>query len=153
MRGLRRRALVAFGLVALMAAAPAPDAPVADAAMRGDVEAVKELIRRGADVNAAQGDGMTALHWAGAVDNAEMVAVLVRAGAKLETGTRIGNFTPLHVAAREGSEAAVRALIQAGASASAASTTGVTPLHEAALGGNVNVVGQLISAGADVNAA
>jgi ankyrin repeat protein len=104
-------------------------------------------------VNAAQGDGMTALHWAGANDNAEMIAVLVRAGAKLETGTRIGNHTPLHVAAREGSIAAVRALLEAGANASSTTTNGVTPLHEAALGGNVAVVGALISAGADVNAA
>ena len=103
MKGLRSKALVALGLVAFLAAAPAPDAPVADAAMRGDVEAVKELIKGGADVNASQGDGMTALHWAGVNDNAEMVAVLVKAGAKLETGTRIGAYTPLHVAAREGS--------------------------------------------------
>jgi uncharacterized protein len=153
MKALRSKALVALGLVAFLAAAPAPDAPVADAAMRGDVEAVKELIKSGADVNVSQGDGMTALHWAGVNDNAEMVAVLVKAGAKLETGTRIGSYTPLHVAAREGSAAAVRALLEAGASAKSTSTTGVTPLHEAAMGGNVTVVGQLISAGADVNAA
>ncbi|NIP82827.1 MAG: ankyrin repeat domain-containing protein, partial [Gemmatimonadetes bacterium] len=38
--------------------------PVADAAQRGDVEEVRTLLRGGADVNAAQGDGMTALHWA-----------------------------------------------------------------------------------------
>jgi ankyrin repeat protein len=153
MRALRSKALVALGVVALLAAAPAPDAPVADAAMRGDVEAVKELIKRGADVNAAQGDGMTALHWAGVVDNAEMVAVLVKAGAKLETGTRVGSHTPLQVAAREGSAAAVKALLDAGASVAARSTNGVTALHEAAMGGNVTVVGLLISAGADVNAA
>ena len=31
--------------------------------MRGDTEGVRTLLRGGADVNAAQGDGMTALHW------------------------------------------------------------------------------------------
>ena len=48
----------------LVSGATAPDTPVADAAMRGDIEAVRSLLRDGADVNAAQGDGMTALHWA-----------------------------------------------------------------------------------------
>ena len=41
-----------------------PDTPVADAAQRRDITAVRQLLRQGADVNAAQGDGMTALHWA-----------------------------------------------------------------------------------------
>jgi ankyrin repeat protein len=47
--------------VALHAAAPAP---VADAAMKRDTDAVRTLLKNGEDVNAAQGDGMTALHWA-----------------------------------------------------------------------------------------
>ena len=63
MRMLRVNAVAAMALTALILSA-APDAPVADAAMRGDVEAVRTLIKSGADVNAAQGDGMTALHWA-----------------------------------------------------------------------------------------
>lgn len=150
---LHRRALVALGLVAALAAAPAPDAPVADAAERGDVEAVKELVRKGADVNLAQGDGMTALHWAAARNQPELVQVLVKAGAKLESTTRIGAFTPLHVAAREGSVAATQALLVAGAKVDAASTVGTTPLHFAALGGNPQVVAALIEKGADVNAA
>ena len=53
----------AFGLSALLSAAPS-GSPVADAAMRGDRDAVRALLKDGADVNAAQGDGMTALHWA-----------------------------------------------------------------------------------------
>lgn len=46
----------------LLAGATLADSPVADAAMRGDLEAVRELLEKGADVNLAQGDGMTALH-------------------------------------------------------------------------------------------
>ena len=49
-----------------------PDAPVADAAQRGDVDGVRALLRDGADVNAAQGDGMTALHWAAHGGDAEL---------------------------------------------------------------------------------
>ena len=48
----------------LLAAAGSADAPVADAAMRGDVEAVRQLVAEGVDVNTPQGDGTTALHWA-----------------------------------------------------------------------------------------
>ena len=55
--------LGAMFLVLLLVRA-APESPVADAAMKGDIESVRSLLRSGADVNAAQGDGMTALHWA-----------------------------------------------------------------------------------------
>jgi hypothetical protein len=56
-------ALVAAGPVARPAAAAA-DAPVADAAMKSRSTDVRTLLKSGADVNAAQADGMTALHWA-----------------------------------------------------------------------------------------
>ncbi|NNF25803.1 MAG: ankyrin repeat domain-containing protein, partial [Gemmatimonadetes bacterium] len=49
------------------------DAPVADAAERGDLEAVRALLRDGADVNASQGDGMSALHWAAMNGDADMI--------------------------------------------------------------------------------
>ena len=153
MRSLRSKALAALGMVALLAATFAPDAPVADAAMRGDVEAVRDLVKRGADVNAAQGDGMTALHWAAVRDQAEVVGILAKAGARLEATTRIGAFTPLHVASREGSAAALKALLAAGANVSAASTNGVTPLHEAAVAGNPEVITALLDKGAQVDAA
>ncbi|MEC7740660.1 MAG: ankyrin repeat domain-containing protein, partial [Gemmatimonadota bacterium] len=56
-----------FGVVALpllLGGSTGPDTPVADAAQRRDIAVVRQLLRQGADVNAAQGDGMTALHWA-----------------------------------------------------------------------------------------
>lgn len=63
--------------VALQAQAPRS---VADAAQRGDREAVKTLLKEAADVNAAQGDGMTALHWAAMNGDAEMAQMLLVAG-------------------------------------------------------------------------
>src|SRR4029453_17393598 len=60
------------------------DAPVADAAMRGDTEGVRTLLRGGADVNAAQGDGMTALHWTALGNNLETMNVLLYGGAATE---------------------------------------------------------------------
>src|SRR5687768_11971626 len=89
-------------------------APVADAAMKGDLVTVRVLIGRGADVNAAQGDGMTALHWAAERGDSAMMAVLLRAKANVRAVTRIGNYTPLHVAAKTGDPRAVRALLDAG---------------------------------------
>ena len=56
-------AVIALSALVLMAAAPL-NTPVAQAAMRGDEDAVRGLLKEGADVNAAQGDGMTALQWA-----------------------------------------------------------------------------------------
>ena len=59
--------LFAIGMVGLLAATAgfaAGHSDVADAAMRGDSAAVRTLITQGADVNARQGDGSTALHWA-----------------------------------------------------------------------------------------
>ena len=84
---------------AVLGASPPFESPVADAAMRGDIEAVRALLRDGADVNEAQGDGMTALHWAAEMDDAGLATLLINAGANVEAVTRLGDYTPLHVAA------------------------------------------------------
>ncbi len=145
-------AAIALCLAAWLAAAPSPS-PVADAAMRGDHDVVRALLRQGADVSAAQGDGMTALHWAAEHGDAELADVLLYAGANVGAVTRIGEYTPLHLASRTGSAAVVRALLKAGASVAArTSTTGVTPLHLAAEAGNTEIVATLLEAGADANA-
>ncbi|HJS75471.1 MAG TPA: ankyrin repeat domain-containing protein [Vicinamibacteria bacterium] len=127
---------------------------VADAAARGDVVRVQELLRNGADVNTAQGDGMTALHWAASRGNLELAEVLLYSGANVGAGTRIGRYTPLHLASRGGYTDVVEALLRAKADPGARTTnSGVTPLHLAAASGSVDVVRALLPAGADVNAA
>ncbi len=143
-------ALLAF---AVLAAAPPPDSPVADAAMRGDLDAVRSLIERGADVNGAQGDGMTALHWAAENASAAIAEVLLNAGANPSAVTRLGGYTPLHVGAKAGNAEVVRVLLRAGANPRAATTTGgATALHFAAAAGNGETVRALIGHGADPNA-
>jgi ankyrin repeat protein len=139
-------------LSAFLAAAASPT-PVADSAMRGDRDALRDLLKQGADVGAAQGDGMTALHWAAERGDAAMADMLVYAGANVAAVTRIGQYTPLHLASRSGSASVVAALLKAGADARTRSTTtGVTPLHLAASAGNAQVVTLLLAAGADANA-
>ena len=151
-RRAARASMLVLGLVAAVGAARAPVAPVADAAMRGDVAAVKALLRQGTDVNARQGDGMTALHWAARRGDAGLTTVLLAARANVKAETRIGALTPLHLAAEAGSGPVVKALLKAGASAKAVTAAGVTALHLAALGGNGDAVRALRDAGADANA-
>ncbi len=150
----RRGCRLSAGAVALLLwAAPPADSPVADAAMRGDAEAVEALIARGADVNIPQGDGMTALHWASERADAALVRVLLDAGADVTPVTRIGDYTPLHLAARSGSAPAVEALLEAGSDPRAMTATGaVTPMHFSAGAGNSEAVAALARHGAGVDA-
>ena len=121
--------------------------------MRGDLDALRALLKQGADVSGAQGDGMSALHHAAERGDAEMTEMLVYAGANVSAMTRIGQYTPLHLASQAGSAAVVQALLKAGADVTArTTTTGVTPLHLAAATGNADVVKLLLDAGADANA-
>ena len=130
----------------------APDAPVAEAAMRGDAAEVRALIEAGADVNAAHGDGMTALHWSAERGDPDITALLLSAGGRVESTTRLGAYRPLHLAAKGGHVSVVRALLEAGAIPDPGTTTGaVTPLHLAAASGNAPSVAVLIEHGADVD--
>ncbi|MGE0815958.1 MAG: ankyrin repeat domain-containing protein [Vicinamibacterales bacterium] len=148
---MQRLTLGAFvALTATLGAQTA--APVADAAMNGDRAAVRTLLQQGSDVNAAQGDGMTALHWAAMKGDAELAQMLVYAGANVKATTRLGANTPLIVAARNGRPDVVKVLLEAGAEADAATSTGTTPLMLAAASGSVEAVKALLAAGAKVDA-
>jgi uncharacterized protein len=150
---MRRCLQVAFVICLVPAIVAAQSAaPVADAARRGDTDAVRSLLKQGADVSAALGDGMTALHWAAERADLATAEMLVYGGANVEAVTRIGHYTPLHLAAKAGSGPVVRALLKAGANASAKTTpSGVTPLHLAAASGDADAVTALLDKGADVN--
>jgi ankyrin repeat protein len=124
---------------------------VAAAAKSGDAAAVKALLKQGADVNAAQGDGMTALHWAASRGDAAMAQMLLSAGANIRATTRLGAITPLHLASQAGHAPVVAALLVVGADANAATSTGATALMLAARGGSTDTVVRLIENGADPN--
>ena len=105
--------MVLAAVVMTASVGAAVDAPVADAARAGDRDAVKSLLKDGADVNAPQGDGMTALHWAAERGDLELTNILIYGGANVGAVTRIGQYTPLHIAARTGNAAVVKALVAA----------------------------------------
>ena len=119
--------------------------------MRGDVAAIRTLLQQGADVNAAEGDGMTALHWAADRGDSGLAALLLKSGANPGAQTRIGRYTPLHVAAKGGHDVVVRMLVDAKANVGATTTTGAVPLHFAAASGSSETVTILLDSGADVN--
>ena len=145
-----RLAGVVLVLASVTVALRAAESDVADAMMRGDVAAVRALIQKKADVNAAQDDGATALHWAVYRDNVEVVDMLLRAGAK-SAPNREG-MTPLAMAALYGSAQIVDRLLKSGGDAKALGPNGESMLMFAARNGNPDVIRLLVEAGANVNA-
>lgn len=144
--------LATFLLISIAVAGAAATSPVADAAERDDATAIADLIRRHADVNAAQPDGMTAMHWSAVNGNLKTLELLLTAKAAVDPKTRLGDYTPLHLAAERGNGAIVARLLAAGSNPTAATSTGVLPIHLAADSGNVDAVKALLDKGADVNA-
>ena len=124
-----------------MGAAAGPH-PLIEAARNADRDAVRRLVQEKADVNAAEPDGTTALHWASYRDDGESAELLIKAGANVNAANDLG-ATPLWTASLNGSAAMVRRLLQAGANPNAALLLGETPLMVAARSGNADVVEQL----------
>ena len=126
-------------------------APLASAAERKDAAAVQSLLTQGVDVNAAHGDGMTALHWAAMHGDVARATALLKAGADVRPITRLNGYTPLMLAARHGHGAVVEAA-GAGADASATTDNGTTSLMFAAASGDVRSIDAPAGRGVDVNA-
>ena len=129
-------------------AASAIAASVADAAEQRDEAGIRTLLRAGADVNAAQEDGTTALHWAAYYDDAKIVALLVRAGANVNSVNRYG-APPLAEACTNRNAAVVKLLLEAGANPKATMKGGETVLMLAARSGSAEAVEMLLGRGAD----
>jgi len=152
-----RRTLITSGAIgalflsALMHAAP-PTGSVADAVMQGNKDAVRALLKDGADVNTALGDGMTALHYAASKHDVEMAKILLYAGANVKATTRIGGYTPLLIASRDGDAPMIETLLASGADANSATTNGTTALMLASAAGHVDAVKALLAKNANINA-
>jgi cytohesin len=149
---------------------PEGETPLMAVARGGNVEAARLLVSAGADVNATDGWGeQTALMWASAQGQGDMVAFLAANGADLDRRGVIrqwerktiteprpkdmskGGFTALLYAARQGCIACVRGLIEAGADPDISDPERVSPLNMALLNLHFDVAAYLIQAGADVD--
>jgi len=149
--GLRVASMAALSLMVFAGATPY-ESLVADAAQKGDLEAVRALLQQGADPNAAQPDGLTGLHWAALNDELGIAEILLYAGATVSPVTRVGGYTPLHLASQSGHGVVARTLLEAGADANAYTTTGVSSLHFAAQADAAEAILALIEHGAEVDA-
>ena len=138
-------------MTAWLVAALLSGSPLVDAVKQQDVTAVRALLTTGVDVNAPEGDGTTALHWAVHAEQRELIQLLIAAGAKVEVANDLG-ITPLYLAAAAGNAAIAGWLLDHGARATTAAPSGVTALMEAARSGNLETVRLLLAHGADVNA-
>ena len=127
-------------------------ADVAEAASRGDKAAIQKLVAQRADVNAAQADGATALHWAVFRSDKEMVDLLIKAGANPKVANREGS-TPLWLASVNGDAAILTSLLNGGADANEKLPLGRTPLMAASRTGNLEAMKVLLDKGAKVNVA
>ncbi|MEZ5420503.1 MAG: ankyrin repeat domain-containing protein, partial [Vicinamibacterales bacterium] len=131
--------------------APVHAGPLVDAVKRRAADEVRALIADKVDVNAREGDGATALHWAVSADDATLVGLLLEAGATPDAANDLG-VTPLHLASANGNVDLVGRLLDAGASPDPATPAGVTPLMYAARVGHAAIVRTLVGRGASATA-
>lgn len=138
-------------MCAVNATAAVSGPSVLQAVKAGDVASVRAAIAARSDVNVVEPDGTTPLHWAAARDRADIVDLLIKAGAAVKTPNRYG-VTPLLLACESASAPVVASLLAAGADANSALPEGETALMVAARSGKADTIKLLVAHGAAVNA-
>jgi uncharacterized protein len=123
---------------------------VARAASQNDAPRVRSLIANDGNPNQTDEEARTGLHYAAMNGNLTIIAILIKASAKLDPKDNLGN-TPLHLAADRNQVEAARLLIDVGAPIDAENKSGMTPLMIAANRGNLDVLQALLAKGASVN--
>jgi len=146
-----QRSVLAFVCWLVVVNTAAADDQLADFIRAGDRNAALALIDAGADVNTAQGDGTTPLHWAVYNADAALTRALLEYGAKVDVINAYGS-SPLAEAVKIADAASVELLLAAGADVEAPNRDGQTVLMLAARAGSVEIAELLVRHGADVNA-
>ncbi len=145
-----------------------------EAAARGDLTGVKNLLDQGADINVKNKDGITALMLASADGYKDIVELLLTQGVDVnavnnngETALDLSSYTEIKkllrpydqpitpdvlcYAARVGDIPAIERYIARGVDVNARANEGLTALIEASLEGKKDVVALLLKTGADIN--
>src|SRR5438093_828115 len=142
--------VLVLGFTVTAVAAPA-DPKLIQAVKNKDITAVRALLKQRVDVDATEGDGTTALHWASHRDDLGIADALIRSGARASAANDLG-ATPLHLACTNRSAPMVERLLAAGGNPNAALLNGETVLMTCARAGEAQAVKALIARGAEVNA-
>jgi ankyrin repeat protein len=132
--------------------AKAPDISIHQAAEDGNIEAVKQYLDGGVDVNAKDKLGWTPMFYAAFSGRKEIAELLIAKGADVNAKSKFGSQIPLYFAAQSGYKEIAELLIENGADVNAKNDRGWTPLYAATYGGYNQVIELLIAKGADVNA-
>jgi len=128
-----------------------PPRTLYEAAIEGDINEVRQIILKGADINGRKYKLLsTALHHTVISGNADAVELLLAEGADVEAGNNYASRV-LHYAAQKGHKEVVELLISKGANVNARNAVGDTPLHEAERAEHEDIIRLLIDNGADVN--
>ena len=148
---MKRAIFAAMFCLAVASTAGAADDTLAGLIQSGHRDAALKMIAAGTDVNAAQGDGTTPLHWAVYKVDADIARALLARGAKPDVINNYGS-TPLAEAVKVGNARLVEMLLDAGSNAEVPNEDGQTALMLAARAGSVDVARLLVRHGANVNA-
>jgi ankyrin repeat protein len=148
---MKRAIFAVIFCLAAASTAPAADDTLAGLIQTGHRDAALKRIAAGADVNAAQGDGTTPLHWAVYKIDADLARALLERGAKPDVINNYGS-SPLAEAAKVGNARLVEMLLDAGSNAEMPNQEGQTALMLAARAGSRDVAELLVRHGANVNA-
>ena len=122
---------------------------VARAAKQNDAGTVRSIIANGGYPDQADEEGRTGMHYGAINGNLQIIAILVKGGAKLDPKEKLGN-TPLHLAADRSQVEAAKLLLDAGATVDAENKDGMTPLMITASHGNIEIVQALLAKGASI---
>lgn len=158
------RRMAMLGLTALVAASGGASAAhaainlfgdyyenVARAAAQNDAELVRQLVGSGeGNPDMVDDQSRTGLHYAAMNGNLQILAILIKAKAKLNIEDKLGD-TPLHLAAEQGQTEAAELLLDVGAEVDPQNKDGMTPLMIAASRGNLELVRALLAKGASVS--
>jgi uncharacterized protein len=149
-----RNATLSVALVAVSSAWLSPvsyaSATLAAAARTDNQEQLRLLLKAGAEINAAEPDGTTALLWAVYNSSTELVQLLLKAGADPNIANSL-DISPLLQASRAGNAAMIKALLASGAKLDLTHGNTEPALMAAARAGSVDSAKVLLVAGADPN--
>jgi ankyrin repeat protein len=142
--------VAALGVTAFAADIQRPDALASTIKSGQRAVAIEMIANKSADVNAAEADGSTPLLWAVNMNDTDLAARLLKAGANPKARNQLGS-TPLAEAAVNANTEMIRVLLEAGADPNAAGPDGQTPLMIVARTANVEAAKLLLAKGANPN--